>query len=212
VPPPVTQKQQSPQLHDEMILVVKRHTLLGTTAWHGLQHVNMETCMQIINEKREFLPRSLMETDQNYKQIIPYLIFKHSNRYFLMQRRTQASEKRLQNKYSLGIGGHIRKEDCDGATIFDWAKREFHEEVTHNGNLTITPLGLLNDDTNAVGRVHIGLVLLLESDSDTIAIKSELKSGQLLTLAECAAYVDTMETWSQIVYAYLIKNDSPDKA
>src|SRR5690606_7557172 len=105
-------------------------------------------------------PRSLMEQDQRYKQIIPYLVFTHENKYFVMQRTSTTTEQRLKNKYSLGIGGHIRQEDMNGNSIFEWAEREFHEEVSYHGNLEIIPLGVLNDDTNDVGKVHIGFVFL----------------------------------------------------
>jgi predicted NUDIX family phosphoesterase len=142
-----------------------------------------------------------MELDQTYKQIIPYLVFKHNDRYFLMQRSNKASETRLQSKYTLGIGGHVRAQDLqEGSTLFDWARREFHEEVSYNGNLTITSLGMVNDDSIEVGKVHIGLVLLLEGDSEQISVKEELKSGELLTLEQCALYADHMETWSRFIF------------
>lgn len=198
---PVTSKQ------DELILVVKRKHLFAHHApWSGLKEVNFDTYLQTIQEKKDFLPRSIMETDPNYKQIIPYLIFEHDNKYFLMQRQGDATEKRLQNKYSLGIGGHIRQEDMTSDSIIEWAKREFHEEVSYDGELEIKPLGVLNDDSNPVGQVHIGFVFLLSGNSGDITVKSELKSGQLLTLDECKPYFTSMESWSQIAFEFLIKN------
>jgi len=185
---------------NENILVVKRTTLFPTQAFQGLQ-TQSDSFIALINQAKEFLPRPAMELDTNYKQIIPYLIFKHENRYFLMQRQSTSSEQRLKNKYSLGIGGHIRQEDMQNATtIFDWAQREFHEEVDYKGNFTIKTIGILNDDSNAVGMVHLGLVLLLEGDSPNIAVRSELKSGQLLDMQACKHYYPDMETWSQIIF------------
>jgi len=188
---------------DEQILVVKRTTLLTNKGWHGLNQTDPNTYIAAINTHKKFLPRAHMETDPQYKQIIPYLVFKHNDRYFLMQRQSKASEQRLKNKYTLGIGGHIRQEDMTSNDIFDWSRREFHEEVNYAGLPDITPLGLLNDDTNEVGKMHLGLVLLLEGDSDAISVKSELKNGQLLTLNKCESYYESMETWSQLVFDYL---------
>jgi len=205
---PISQSstQTMPQIAPEQILVVKRDTLFAhTPAWHGLQVVNIDEYLSLIQTHKEFLPRPEMELDQTYKQIIPYLVFKYADRYFLMQRSSKASETRLQNKFTLGIGGHVRAEDLqEGSTLFDWARREFHEEVAYSGNLTITSLGILNDDSNEVGKVHIGLVLLLEGDSDQIDVHSELKSGTLLTLEECTAYAQEMETWSQFIFDSLV--------
>jgi predicted NUDIX family phosphoesterase len=191
------------QKHTEHILVVKRDLLLPQN-FHGLKKVDFASYLTIIQNHKEFLPRWQMETDPTYKQIIPYLVFEHENSYFLMQRKATASETRLQNKYTLGIGGHIRREDMlDGTTIFDWAKREFHEEVYYSGNLTIEPLGILNDDTNDVGKVHVGFVFLLKGDSSEICVKSELKGGQLLTRDELSSYFSAMESWSQFIVEHL---------
>ncbi len=190
---------------DEQILVVKRSQLFCNGEWQGLKKVHFEDYLKIIQSNKEFLPRSVMENDPRYKQIIPYLIFKHKNKYFLMQRQSKASETRLQNKYTLGIGGHIRHEDLqEGTSIFDWARREFHEEVDYTGNLEITSLGILNDDSNEVGKVHIGFVLLLHGDSDQIAVKSELKSGILVSKEDCILKNDLLESWSKMILSELI--------
>ena len=204
-PTPQSSAQAIPQTAPEHILVVKRDTLFqNTPAWHGLKNVDIDAYLSLIQAHKEFHPRPDMELDATYKQIIPYMVFKHGDRYFLMQRSGKASETRLQSKYTLGIGGHVRAEDLqEGSTLFDWARREFHEEVSYNGNLTITSLGMLNDDSNEVGKVHVGLVLLLEGDSDQISVHEELKSGELLTFEECAAYADHMETWSRFIFDVL---------
>lgn len=191
---------------DEQILVVKREVLLPDGGWQGLRHVDFIQYAQLISSNQEFLPRSQMETDPRYKQIIPYLIFQFEDRYFLMQRQSKASETRLQNKFTLGIGGHIRQEDMGaGTSIADWARREFHEEVSYDGSLDITPIGILNDDSNDVGKVHIGFVLLLKGNTDQISVKSELKSGRLVSLDECKIYGDSMETWSMTIINYLLQ-------
>ena len=200
-------KETSPSLHDETILVVKRTALFHKeSAWSGLKKVNFDKYLTLIQEKKEFMPRSIMETDPQYKQIIPYLVFSYNNTYFLMQRTAQASEKRLQNKFSLGIGGHIRKKDMKTDSLFDWARREFHEEVHYQGTFTIEPIGILNDDSNDVGKVHIGFVFLLHGDSDAISVKSELKSGQLLSLEAMRQHFTAMESWSQLVFEFLIQS------
>ncbi len=75
----------------------------------------------------------------------------------------------------------------------------------NEGNVSVKPLGILNDDSNDVGKVHIGFVLLLEGDSADITIKSELKSGVLVSLDECYAQRDMMETWSQFIIDFLVR-------
>ncbi len=199
-----TQQQKTTQTstthHDEQILVVKREKLFPDGDWQGLKIDNFAQCLAAIEQHAEFHPRSLMETDPTYKQIIPYLIFQHENKFFLMQRSSKASETRLQNKYTLGIGGHVRADDLQqGSTLFDWAQREFHEEVQYEGNLKIGTLGVLNDDSNEVGKVHMGLVLMLFGESEEISVKSELAGGQLVTFDKLIEQMPNMETWSQII-------------
>ncbi len=198
-----TNLQKQNQKLNELILVVKTNHLFPNGKWQGLKTTDIEQYKHIIDHRKEFLPRYLMEQDEAYKQIIPYLVFTCDNKFFLMQRQANASEKRLQNKYSLGIGGHIRKEDMLNQSIFSWAKREFHEEVEYKGNFTIEQLGIINDDSNAVGKVHLGLVLLLHGDSANITIKSELKSGELVSLATCRTISPSLESWSQLILPYL---------
>jgi predicted NUDIX family phosphoesterase len=202
-----TVPQQTTPKTDEQILVVKRSHLFPDTkeAWHGLNGELFNEFFSCVQEHKEFHPRSLMETDPTYKQIIPYLVFAHENKFFLMQRTSTAGEQRLKNKYTLGIGGHIRKEDllASSNNIMTWAEREFHEEVHYKGTYTVTPLGILNDDTDLVGQVHLGFVLLITGNSPMISVRSELKSGELYSLTECAHFYDTMESWSQMIFSYL---------
>ncbi len=200
----ITPKQHAPIIeHDELILVIKRDDLFPEGAWTGIRSVDFTQYSELIRKKQEFMPRSHMETDPTYKQIIPYLVYEYEGRYFLMQRQAKATEQRLQSKYSLGIGGHIRKEDLTNNSIVDWARREFHEEVNFKGNFTIEPLGILNDDSNDVGQVHAGFVFLLRGDSPHITVNSELKSGVLLSLHDLQDFYDRMENWTQTVFDYL---------
>lgn len=190
--------------HDEHILVVKRATLFpDARAWQGLKQSGVDDFLTVVELNKEFHPRSLMETDPRYKQVIPYLVFTHNNNFFLMQRDGSASEQRLKNKYSLGIGGHMRLEDFSGGNVIDWAQREFKEEIDYRGTYSVTSLGILNDDSTPVGEVHIGCILLLEGNSPAISVKSELASGRLATLEECMVHYHLMEKWSQIIVDYL---------
>jgi predicted NUDIX family phosphoesterase len=193
--------------HDEKILVIRREILFATGDFQGfLAMTNFDSYQRLITQHHKFLWRSAMEKDPSYKQIIPYLIFTYENKYFVMQRKPDARETRLKNKYSLGIGGHIRQEDMQGQCLSEWAQREFEEEVAYKGNLKILPLGLINDDSNAVGQVHVGYVFLLQGNSSNIAIKDEHKAGSMMTCDEIRSLYNNMEPWSQMVFDFLTSN------
>src|SRR3989338_8247505 len=208
---------------EEKVMVVKRSDLFFENVWHGLETQNLQKYLTIIVKKHRFLPRSEVESDPNWQQIIPYLIFENQGKIFLMRRKSSHTDRRLSNLYSIGIGGHIDKEDIIKSTksmkstrgtkgnelIFNWAKREFEEEIKYDGQYIANFLGLLNDDSNDVGRVHLGLVIKLTGDSPKIAVRDEHKSGNLVGVGEARKYYGKMETWSQIVYDFLVKRRKP---
>ena len=190
---------------DEKILVVKKNILFAYQTTQGIKPINFERYQKLITKHQEFLWRSKVEENTNYKQIIPYLVFTHDNKFFVMKRKSDASETRLQNKLSLGIGGHIKKQDLKKASIIDWSQREFDEEVNYKGALDIKTLGILNDETDAVGQVHTGFVFMLHGDNANITIRSEHKEGYMLTLEECIAQLNQFENWSKFIINYLRK-------
>ena len=62
-------------------------------------------------------------------------------------------------------------------------------------------IGLLNDDSSPVSKVHLGVVFLVDGDSPNISIRETDKlAGELLTLEEMRIYYLGMESWSQMVY------------
>lgn len=189
---------------DEKILVVRREHLFPVTTPQGLVVTDIEAYASIIEQHKEYQWRSQMEQDPAFKQIIPYLVFNHGERYFVMQRKATSGDARLKNKLSLGIGGHIREEDMTADSLFGWARREFDEEVSFSGSYDIKTIGLINDETNAVGQVHTGFLFMLHGDSSNIAIKDEHAAGFMWTLEECKTQYDLFESWSQLVLDYLL--------
>ena len=197
------QKTVPKKSYNEDILVVKTSILFPKGSFKGVKTDNLEFFIHCINTHKEFKSRDLMEEDPNYKQIIPYIVYYTDTKVFLMQRRAEASEQRLKNKLSVGIGGHIRSTDMSSDSVIDWAKREFEEEVEFKGESTSKILGLVNDDSNAVGQVHLGVIIGTYSTSEDIKVKSELKSGELVLMSEIDNYLEDMEEWSRYVIGHL---------
>ena len=189
----------------ESILVVKKNDLTTGNNSCAIFPAKMDEVFESISSKGLFMDRSVAENDEAYKQIIPYLVYQYKDSFFLMQRSNNCGEQRLRNCYALGIGGHVRESDLQNSqSILDWARREFLEEVAFTGKYKPVFLGLINDDSNAVGRVHLGLVFLLEGDSKNINIRSELKSGKLVTLEELEACKEELQSWDRIILNHLI--------
>ena len=186
----------------EQVLCVKREDMFPDGAWHGFVVENLDRLQEVIREHHFFKPRADVENDPAYQQIIPYVVFRHGDRYFLTHRLRASSEKRLRKQYSLGVGGHINPGDLDaGDPILDGLKREWQEEVVYDGRFEARLLGVLNEDSSPVSKVHLGVVFLVEGDSPNISIREVDKlAGELFTLEEMRIYYLAMESWSQIVY------------
>jgi predicted NUDIX family phosphoesterase len=186
----------------EQVLVVRREDMFPDGAWHGFVTDNLDRHQRVIRESHFFKPRSEVENDASFQQIIPYVVFRHRDRYFLTHRLRASSEKRLRKQYSLGVGGHINPGDLEGGDpILDGLKREWSEEVVYDGRFEARMLGLLNEDSSPVSKVHLGVVFLVEGDTPDIKIReTEKLAGELLTLEEMRMYYLAMESWSQIVY------------
>ena len=189
-------------MNSEQVLCVKREDMFPDGAWHGFVSQELDRHQALIRERHFFKSRAEVENDPGYQQIIPYVVFRHDGRYFLTHRLRASSEKRLRKQYSLGIGGHINPGDLEaGDPILDGLRREWGEEVIYDGKFEAQLIGLLNDDSSPVSKVHLGVVFLVDGDSPNISIRETDKlAGELLTLDEMRIYYLGMESWSQMVY------------
>src|SRR2546426_5089995 len=194
----------------EHVLCVTRDEVFPDGAWHGFVDTGLDRVQHVIRERSFFMLRRDVEDDPGYQQIIPYVVFRHGDRYLLTHRLKASSEKRLRQLYSLGVGGHINPGDLDhGDPIADGLKREWEEEVVYEGRFETRLLGFLNEESSPVSKVHLGVVFLVDGDSPNIKIRETDKlAGELLTLDEMRIYFLEMESWSQIVYERLRMGES----
>ncbi|MDR0327841.1 MAG: phosphoesterase [Planctomycetaceae bacterium] len=155
----------------------------------------------------QFRLRSEVETDPGFKQLIPYMIFCHTDssgniRIFQYVRGKGMGESRLHQKRSIGIGGHISDADIDqhsGDVYRDGMLRELHEEVVLHTTFTETCVGLINDDSTEVGRVHLGIVHRLDvAEPKVISNEPDLIESGFMPLAELRNCREQMEPWSSI--------------
>lgn len=152
-----------------------------------------------------YLPRDKMEQDPSYKQLIPYCIFKYvdpngQQQIFQYRRGSGQGETRLHKKRSIGIGGHISTLDANETSPYDVGmQRELNEEVLIETTYQQQLAGLINDDQNEVGKVHLGIVHLMTVDRPNVSSREEaiVESG-FLPIEEVLSNIDDFETWSQI--------------
>jgi len=157
-------------------------------------------------ENTSYRPRSEMEEDPGFKQLIPYVIFRHTDdagrvTIFQYTRGKGQGEKRLHAKRSVGVGGHISTLDAgeDINPYHEGMARELEEEVGIDTKYTDTCVGLINDDQNDVGKVHLGVVHIFDVDEPAVSPREdEIIEAGFRPVGELLADLDGFETWSQI--------------
>ena len=185
----------------ENVLTVKRELIADLIPEKGITTQNCESLVDIILHNHEFMPRPDAEKDPSHKQIIPYVVICRNDEIFVTRRLNKGGEKRLHGLLSIGVGGHINPEaDGDGHDVLQRGmKREIDEEVDIENIVKMTPQGIINDDTNDVGSVHLGLFYSLEVSGNVSIRETEKLEGFWVKRPELNELYDQMETWSQFV-------------
>jgi predicted NUDIX family phosphoesterase len=151
-----------------------------------------------------FLPRGKAETDPTHKQIIPYVLLAFENKVVHYIRGKKAGEQRLVAKGSIGIGGHMNESDeslfaLDEAAYRAGVEREVSEELKINTTFEDRIVALLNDDSNEVGKVHLGVVHIFKLREPKVEKREAMITNlSFLDKKELLARRDALESWSQI--------------
>lgn len=158
--------------------------------------------LALCTEQGFFVERRAAEEDPDLKQLIPYCVVHNDESVLCVRRLKQSSEGRLHGSWSIGIGGHIEPQDrlptrqgsvlahnvsaadVDPTSHHDVgalsqhivaraARRELQEELVLSSPSDAQFLGWINDDSNPVGQVHLGLVHLLNLGDAKVSIREE---------------------------------------
>jgi len=191
-------------------------------------YYKLDMLERIISTGSKFMERTEeLEQDDTVLQIIPYCIFTgyrpsdKADVYFVYRRLPKSGEDRLKGKLSIGVGGHINDTTaacfhCDGMlrpNLFaEGAHRELLEETNikefteDSQNLTtFVAVGALRDPKTPVGRVHLGVICMMEMDADLDAL-TNLKMTEE-DIAEAVGWfsidelveMENLEDWSCLI-------------
>jgi predicted NUDIX family phosphoesterase len=195
---------------DEEVLVIPANLLDQLGPFSGFQP-NVDRYLSAILDRnnQSFRPRSLVEDDPSFKQLIPYVILECSDenqtRLFQYTRGKGQGEKRLHALRSIGIGGHISVEDATGD---DWYRtgmqRELDEEVSIGCTGQQRIVGLIYDDSTEVGRVHLGIVHIMQLSSCKVQSREEqLEFSGFESVEVIQSEMERLENWSQLCIKHL---------
>jgi predicted NUDIX family phosphoesterase len=185
----------------ERVYVVPRSAMIGEMGWHGLRTDGLHAFVAALERNGRYEPRDVMELDPAFKQVIPYLVLRDGERYFLMQRTTAGGDARLHGRYSIGVGGHLNPGD---GGLLGGLRREWEEELDADFPPEFRLVGLLNDDTTEVGAVHLGAVYVADAAGRPVTVRETDKlTGSFVEAAGVEAVIDRLETWSRLVFEHL---------
>ena len=190
---------------EELVLCVPRALFDEIGAFQGIQTDVTPYIPRILDpQNTRFIPRSQAESDPSWKQVIPYVLIRRGDTLLHYVRGKGSGEKRLVALGSMGIGGHINHRDenlfLPTMGFYEEAlQRELHEELRMDGRFETRIVALINDDSNPVGQVHLGVVHLCDLTEENVS-KGEacITDLRFLTMPELLARRDAMETWAQI--------------
>ena len=199
----------------EEVLVVPRSLLEAIGIFEGIRTDGLEAAVGRLLDPGNhfFLDRAAAEEDPSHKQIIPYCIFRCGDSILHYTRGKAGGESRLHAKISVGVGGHVNPVDMDGGKTGPDAyhaavTREIEEELDLPGDHQHRIIGLLNDDSNPVGQVHLGIVHLIDLPSDAVSSREDALTDLAFTpLAELnGPMFERLETWSAFCIRHLAEN------
>jgi predicted NUDIX family phosphoesterase len=195
----------------EFVYVVPREVLFPHGAPQGFVPFGPALDRQGLLERIEasgfFVERARAEQEPRWKQIIPYALITQAERVWLLERTARGGDARLHGKLSIGVGGHLEPIDAQGpqgraGIPAAGAARELSEELEFEPAGAPEELGLLNDDSNPVGSVHVGLVLRLEALGPVAVREREVLKGRWIERQELAALAESganLESWSRLL-------------
>ncbi len=198
-------------MSEEHVLVVSEARFNELGKFSGFRPFSDVELAELLKpEHLEFRPRSQVEDDPTFKQLIPYVILEADvdgkTMVFQYTRGKGQGEARLHAKRSVGIGGHISREDVGDGTDFyrTGMQRELTEEVDVQAGYQEELVGFIYDDESAVGRVHVGVVHRLRLESPQVRAREEdIADSGFRDVEELRKAMDQFETWSQLCLRHL---------
>ncbi len=157
--------------------------------------------LRLNNIPIEVKDRNKVETDQNYVQLIPYVILVDTYLTKMLLYKRKGTEERLTGQWSVGFGGHwLHKE-----SLTQCMQREIREELDIPVNKKFTYFTHIFDTSNEVSSVHFGLVHLATmhmtmKEVSLLKPSNEIEWVGLLPLENEALtkYWNKLELWSRL--------------
>ncbi len=204
----------------DKVLVFPTSKLDEIGHFHGIRTDFEKYEKELLNpETSFFINRLTAEADNNYqyKQIVSYVIITYRNKLLRFTRGVITNiGQYLHGEYSIGFGGHVEETpdwqlplftaDCGYANS---VRRELLQEINIDiqalSKFNFKIIGVLNDDSTALGRRHFAFVHLLELYELPTEEAEYFKKGEksindpkLVDIPDTSKEFEGYEYWSKI--------------
>jgi predicted NUDIX family phosphoesterase len=233
----------SKKRHQEFILAIDKQYFLSHPMYSDQSGIVEHDLGVFFSEVMPYVTirqRAYLEQDPNYRQLIPYTIIRYKNadgeyQYYNYQRMSDVGEQRLAGNVSVGFGGHIDLADiCFDtssqvflrATVEAVIQRELKEEVICqdavmvNGDEFDAHISdfLIINDTNEVGKVHVGIIVLVDllypgldaCNEQQLNLLVPRTAAELLDEADRSGSDFILENWTRL-YLEFIQHQEKNK-
>lgn len=198
-------------MRDEYVLCVPSSIDLPT----GFIPHSEAIFLDILRHATHYMHRPRVETNPKYKQIATYCMVysfrftrdltTESEGLLAYQRPHKGMESRLDSLWSIGIGGHVNYDDMMGRETYQGIEHAFRRELTEEVEYPYSDwkrpdiIGFINDDSNDVGRHHIGIVGMIIVPPGSLKVHAEFPAWTWLNICPSSKDIPKYESWSQIL-------------
>lgn len=205
----------------ERCLVVSRDTVARYVDFQGIaggRRAKRVFAALLRPENCKYVERHIAEQDDLHKQVLTYVMVESRGRLLSYQRgRYNRVEEYLRGSLCVGFGGHVNERDLTllnrvaDQGVSDNARRELTEELRLpaedmrrlSSDETLALVGVINDDSSAVGRRHIAFVFRYET-SDAVQWsqprrgEKSIRQLRWLDFERESIHLERFEYWSQL--------------
>jgi len=197
-----------PEKIKERVLAIDDITFRQAGFFTGFKDTNVNSFYRKIRSSVRYIDRDDAEINEEWKQIIPYVLVHKKDKYLVLKRLPKGKEKRLYEAYTFGVGGHINPLDSGtGDRGKDVIERGMHREIEEEIDTSklkfknIKLVGFIYDESQEVSRHHIGLLYDAEIENNRVGVReTKFLEPFMVSKKDLPNYLDGKENWAEIVY------------
>lgn len=197
----------------ETLVCVSREHVESLGLGEGFTALDADSVCRLLTPEAFWLgPRSHLETDEGFRQLVSYVVVRCRDLVLTYRRTPKGGESRLHGRISVGVGGHWNVGDVvHGQGAIDTlatqrraCERELDEEVRVSELDRTQIVGVIKETGNPVSRVHLGVVVeCWVRHTDVTVLDPGLQEARFVNAAELQILAPEMETWSSSLMTYL---------